>query len=454
MPQEDAGVGREYRQLDPSKFGPDKSEVNRQIEDLNRILRQCYERLDALEGRRGTVSLGANIDLTGHVVTNSGDAENDGDLVSKAYAEENYGPVAMAEALSLSGPSPLNVSGLRGQLFQAQPAAAPQGNPDVILDTALDGTLFVSNNILYRVDASVSPAVAVPVSGIAVVTEDTLSNRPAAADTAIGTLFYATDRTVAWIVVDSGGLKWKYFGGIQLVALASLPTPSADDGGYQAYTTDTITHYIWTGTAWTTIGGLYQIIQNAATGAVTDLDIRQHLLNAPGNGAAGIGVGRLDQTKNDANGIVDAVRTYSALTIAAAATVTSKWGVQLRSAGAALANWFDVLVDGIQFNVGGFFGKLTHANTGDQVYTLPDDTGDIPYGVTGVDFVADTIVLGDGNAKLKPVDTGDAPMQAAARTSIDAAKIQTVGGDGPGTYTTITSITVTSEGTISAIEGT
>lgn len=189
------------------------------------------------------------------------------------------------------------------------------------------------------------------------------------------TRFWETDRN--WLYILESGPTWQWAGGVFVDATANRPVGLvAGDAGATFLDSTLLTQSEWTGALWIDTGGLYERVANVSTAAVTDANILQHLLSA-GLGAAGIGVGRLDQVPDDAGTVVDAVRTQSTVTNAAAAAFTTKWTVQLRNAAAALADYFDVLIDGIRFKVGGFYAKFTHANAASQVYTLPDTTDTI-----------------------------------------------------------------------------
>lgn len=218
----------------------------------------------------------------------------------------------------------------------------------------------------------------------------------------IGTTLFETDRAITYICYDnSGTLVWKYSGGVMSGAtLANRPTDlGINDIGFIFLDLNLITQYEWSGSAWFTSGGLYQSILNGATTALTTVFIIQHLTTGAAGGA-GMAVGNLAQLSDDTAATVDASQLVTETTVAAAATYTSKWTVQLRSAGAALADWFRVRVTDIAFNVGGFFGIFTHANTADRTYTLPNETGAITYKTVAA-LTASAIVLGDGTAKVK-----------------------------------------------------
>lgn len=239
----------------------------------------------------------------------------------------------------------INVSQFLGVLAQPQPAAVPEVEalPDANDPLSQQGGVVRMDGILYVFDGDPEPG--------------------------------------EWVELRASA--------IALVGIYSaIPAPGAVPAGQIYFASDILTEFINTGLVWVSTGGLYQILQNSATTSVTDLEIFQHLLNAPGLGAAGIGVGRLEQYPDDAGTVVDGVRLKSRLTDAGAATVTSAWTVMLRDAGAALADVFEVLVSGIRFQVGGFWAQLIHANTADRDYALIDYDGTVPLVVGSVALTA------------------------------------------------------------------
>lgn len=330
--------------------------------------------------------------------------------------------------------------------------------------------------------------------GGAVVIEDTHANRLAifpAVSYDLGTLFWETDRTVAYVITESGGSnQWEYFAGIMVDNNASKPVDlGTADTGFQYYSTDELTNFEWTGTAFVTIGGLWQIGNDTLIDTAPTVLHLAHRLTS-GTAAAGHGLALEIDLENGAGAEVDGGLFQWVWTNAAAGSETSNWLVSLRNAGAALTEYFRVLTTGIRFNVGGFFAILVHANSADRTYTLANEDGTVVLDDGNI-LTANTLPIGQGTHQIldladgvgatgevlkgvtanEPVwgalnlttdVTGDLPVAdggtgsstaGGARTNLAAAQIQTVGGDGAGTYTTITSITVTSEGTISAISG-
>lgn len=98
--------------------------------------------------------------------------------------------------------------------------------------------------------------------------------------------------------------------------------------------------------------------------------------------------------------------------------------------------------------IGGFFAILTHANTADRTYTLPNETGDLVYKTVAA-LTASRILLGDGTAKAKILGSlgatttvlhgnaaGD-PSFAAVSLTADVTGVLPIanGGSLSGTYT-------------------
>lgn len=219
-----------------------------------------------------------------------------------------------------------------------------------------------------------------------------------------GTAFYETDRGVVYAVVDSAGQFWKYVAGTQVASISNLPADlGVDDAGYDFYANDAaqLTEYIWTGAAWVTIGGFLQIIATVANNTVVPSLNLVDLTTARLGTLAGFGTGvRVDLERSDGNQAIAGAWNV-AWTVPTAGGETSSWSVQLRNAGAAIADFFKVLVSGIRFKIGGFFAILIHANSADRTYTLANESGNLAYAT--VALTANEIALGDGGAKVKPL---------------------------------------------------
>lgn len=156
MPGE--GIGREYGQIDTRPF-PFRDKTGIAFEEANRLLRQIWDRIDALEGRRGNVAHGDDIDLNDHRLINVASPEVDTDAINKQYADATYSAPVIVQELQVGGSAPLNVSQLRGTLAQAQPAAIPSVTelPPVI--SAAPGQLAYFGSAVYYLDNSSDPAV-------------------------------------------------------------------------------------------------------------------------------------------------------------------------------------------------------------------------------------------------------------------------------------------------------
>lgn len=80
-----------------------------------------------------------------------------------------------------------------------------------------------------------------------------------AANYALGTIFVATDLTVAYAVQSVAGAKvWIYYNGVYQAPIASIPTALLGiyDTGFTFRASDYLHSYIWSGTAWSrTTGG-------------------------------------------------------------------------------------------------------------------------------------------------------------------------------------------------------
>jgi hypothetical protein len=70
---------------------------------LNQTLQNITAALDSLIGSGGTTTVKSHLNLSGNTIQNLGDPSNPGDAVSKAYADANYGPATIRQALEILG---------------------------------------------------------------------------------------------------------------------------------------------------------------------------------------------------------------------------------------------------------------------------------------------------------------------------------------------------------------
>ena len=155
--------------------------------------------------------------------------------------------------------------------------------------------------------------------------------RPSPTSSAVGALYYETDRTVLYITETfSGAAAWAYVAGIYSATYASRPTDLAlHDAGFQFYATDQNELNIWSGTAW-----VLDELTDAVTNAVTTIRRIVHLTS--GVAANGFGARFLTQLANDAAASVDGSGLDTIWTTAAAGTETSDLAILLRNVGAVL----------------------------------------------------------------------------------------------------------------------
>lgn len=103
------------------------------------------------------------------------------------------------------------------------------------------------------------------ITGSGVLLEDTHANRVAlypAANWGVGTLFFETDRTVLYVITQSGGTNvWSYIAGVMQSTFANRPTDlTTTDVNFSLFVTTgtagvTYNHScIWTGAAWIIVG--------------------------------------------------------------------------------------------------------------------------------------------------------------------------------------------------------
>lgn len=387
-------------------------------EELNRALRYTWNQLDALAGRRGNLPLGSNLDLGGHRAIAAADPTADTDLVTKGFADANYGART-----------------IRQELVTLQ-----QGVTPLIPLTTGSGVVIIGTHS-QRVTSYV------------------------ASGQSVGAVFFETDRDSAYIVISSAGtLVWQWAGGTYQAALASIPVDlGASDAGFRFYATDSLTVYIWTGSLFVTVGGVYETVKDAVTNAKTTVSVKAHTTS--GAATTGFGLGETDQLQDSA-AVLQSV-AYETVEWSSAATVTvfKQWSILIASVLTLMLgmdlNGLTCVGDYIWKSFTNFTGTLAHNNSGNRTYTFADESGNMVYETA--DLTNNNFVFGAGGAKAKdagfsivPVANGGTASSTAtgARAALDVAQRQTVGGNGAGTYTTITSITVTSEGTVSAISGT
>lgn len=164
----------------------------------------------------------------------------------------------IAKAISASGSSPLDVTGLPGTLGTPQTAA---GNAIV---TALPGPndplSFLGNQVIFNgvpfryisFNGS-APFWSQQVSTAAILydTAANLVNYPAA-NYPVGTLYTMSDRTnVQYIVQDIGGtFTWLFYNGVYVDVLANIPTLGVNDANFQFHSSDYQQIWTWSGTVW------------------------------------------------------------------------------------------------------------------------------------------------------------------------------------------------------------
>jgi len=305
-------------------------------------------------------------------------------------------------------------------------------------------------------------------SGTAVLIEDTHANRVTsypAANYTIGVMFLETDRNVLYEVQLVAGVNtWVYAAGTMVSGFASLPNDlGISDNGFTFMASDsgTQTMYGWISPAWIYLGGVHQALTDAVTAATSDILILTH--RSTGVPAAGFGDALLLQMENAINVVSAGARIKAQWTNAASGSETSSWTVQIRNAGAALADWFQVLISGIRFNVGGFFGKFVHANSADRTYTLADADGNLVYETSALTDHA--IVLGNAGAKVKPGTLGTSttvlhgavagdPTYSAVDLTADVTGILPFGNGGTGVSYNRIANTVALTGQVAAIGST
>lgn len=140
----------------------------------------------------------------------------------------------------------------------AEPPAAPAA-PNL---NALAGSLapLIRSQLQAPGIAPLNLQSLLPSTGLGVVLEDTHANRltlyPASA-TAIGALFWETDRTVLYVVTESAGVRaWTYAAGMYQAAFANRPADlGANDAGF-LYMPSVYIHICrWSGSGWAITDG-------------------------------------------------------------------------------------------------------------------------------------------------------------------------------------------------------
>ena len=150
-----------------------------------------------------------------------------------------------------------------------------------------------------------------PATGLGTVLEDTHANRTAlypASSTAVGTLFWETDRTVLYVVTETAGVRtWSFTAGEMYATFANRPTDlGAGDVNFKLTVSDHLHRCHWTGTAWiildndagsfiesaVALGTGYQLCDGTATTylAISGADLAQTAFTTPdeNSGAAGV----------------------------------------------------------------------------------------------------------------------------------------------------------------------
>lgn len=181
--------------------------------------------------------------------------------VTAAQAAAQFSPKAIRDALQAGGSAPLNIQGLIGQASQPQPSFVPNDAtlPDAVSSPqSQDGSLVLRNGQLYRFDGSTQPGSWVAIGGA--VLEDTHAHRLdatgfsqyQAANVAIGTLFWETDRKVTYIAASVAGVNaWVYQSGQMIDVQANIPNDlGANDKGFQISVTDFAHGLQWGGAGW------------------------------------------------------------------------------------------------------------------------------------------------------------------------------------------------------------
>ncbi len=169
---------------------------------------------------------------------------------------------AIKAALQSSGPSPLNINGLIGQLSQPQIAKAPNVSPLPGFDNNLaqDGTLTIFEGVLYYYSTATNPGKWIAVGAVGTIIQTTHAGRASisASSYPIGTLLFETDRTVLYVNRGTfGSSNWVYILGIYYSILSNRPADlGINDAGFLFHSTDTQATQRWDGTTWIVQGEL------------------------------------------------------------------------------------------------------------------------------------------------------------------------------------------------------
>lgn len=369
-------------------------------DNVNRALRQMWDSVDALSGQRGNAPRGSDLNLNSHRAINAADPTDDTDLVTKQYADAHYGPTVIQQQLSITGDNPLLPVPLLGQ-------------------------------------------------GAPIELADTHANRPSAMSYGIGSLYFETDRTVEYINLFNTSLVqvWVYKSGVYRAPLASQPADlGVNDVGFRFVASDTAQHFKWSGSAFTE----EQELSDASAASAPSLLNLIH--RSSGTPATGFGAGLDYYLDSAAKTKRQAAEIVAAWAVATDGSETTSIFVKLRSAGAALASFFEILITGIRFSVGGVFGKLTHANASDRTYTFADADGNIVYQTA--DLPDNDFVLGGGGAKVKDSTFTEVPVAKGGTGSTTAAgalsNLGAAAAQAPGAHT-ITLEKITPGGTTGSI---
>lgn len=107
------------------------------VQEINRLLARLADRLDQIEGRRGTPEMFANVDMRGNRVTEAGASAGGGDYVSR----QEFSPQALAFLESIAGDT-VDLSGV----------TMAAGELAVAGDAVIGGTLTIG--IRWRIPAA------------------------------------------------------------------------------------------------------------------------------------------------------------------------------------------------------------------------------------------------------------------------------------------------------------